>query len=78
MYFNGLKLTQCVINFVYLLKYIKYPLSLHYYTSLDKLHLQVGQVLDSLPPEIVALICGWNYIVLALFATLRIGITIRW
>lgn len=49
-------------------EHIKYHLSWEYCTSLDELRYKVRQVLDSLSAEVIASICGWDYIVSALFS----------
>lgn len=49
-------------------EYIKYELSWEYCTNLDWLREKLRQVLDSIAPEAIASICGWDFIIKALLS----------
>jgi transposase len=49
-------------------EYIKSKLAWEYCDSLTQLRTKLKQVLDSLGHEMIASICGWDYIISALFS----------
>lgn len=49
-------------------EHIKSQLSWEYCTSLDQLRAKLKQVLNSISSEAIASICGWDYIISALFS----------
>lgn len=49
-------------------EYIKQALSWEYCTSLDELRKKLKQVLDSISPQAIASLCGWDYITTALLS----------
>lgn len=49
-------------------EHIKYELSWQNCTNLDELRQKLKQVLDSFSSEVIASLCGWNYIVSALLS----------
>ncbi|WP_199194326.1 hypothetical protein [Pleurocapsa sp. CCALA 161] len=49
-------------------EHIKSQLSWEYCPSLDQLRAKLKQVLNSISSEAIASICGWDYIISALFS----------
>jgi putative transposase len=46
----------------------KYQLSWQHCTNLEQLREKLRQVLDSISPEAIASLCGWDYIIKALLS----------
>jgi hypothetical protein len=49
-------------------EHIKYQLTWEHCTNLDELRMKLKQVLNSLSPDAIASLCGWDYIISALLS----------